>query len=153
MKLSEIFRRPATRESDASLRETIEKRPALKTSTTEKIGEIETLEESVPFEPPRPPLPAGYVYPDATESANLHAELLRELPENHALFGVPLETFAACEGNDDTLFRFRGNPTRYVLVHLTWLGRTEIDADHPGVVFIGTFEEFLQREKFIYNTL
>ena len=99
----------------------------------------------------RAPLPAGYFYPDATESANFHAELLRELPDEHALFGVPLETFAAREGNDDTLFRFRGNPRRFALVHLTWLGRTEIDADHPSLLFAGTFEEFLQREKELYG--
>ena len=95
----------------------------------------------------RPQLPESFIYPDAADAAHLHAELLRELPPDHPLAGVPLETFAACESNDDVLFRFRGNPRRFVLVHLTWLGRTEIDAHHPGVVFDGTFEEFLEREK------
>ena len=98
----------------------------------------------------RPALPTGYFYPDAEECAHLHAELLRELPPTHPLFGVPLETFAAREGTDDTLFRFRGNPRRYVLVHLTGLAQTEID-ENLIVVFDGTFEEFLQREKTFYN--
>ena len=88
----------------------------------------------------RPLLPADYIYPDAEEAARRHAELLRELPSDHPLFGVPLETFAVREGNADTLFRFRGNPRRYILVHLTGLGRTEI-------VFDGTFEQFVAREQ------
>ncbi len=99
------------------------------------------------FVAPRPALPEGYIYPDSEEAARLHTELLRELPADHPLFGVPLETFAAREGNDDTLFRYRGNPRRFVLVHLTGLGRTEINESHPKIVFYGTFEEFVEREK------
>lgn len=99
----------------------------------------------------RPLLPEGYFTPDAREAAHLHAELLRELPADHPLFGVPLETFAASDGTDDTLFRFRGNPQRFVLVHLTWLGRTEIDENHPNILFDGTFAEFLEQEKELYG--
>ena len=85
-------------------------------------------------------LPAGYVYPDAAESARLHAELLRELPSNHPLFGVPLETFAAREGSDDTLFRYRGNPRLFALVRPAKSGQAEI-------VFTGNFEQFVEREQ------
>ena len=35
----------------------------------------------------RPPLPESFIYPDAVEAAHLHAELLRELPPNHAACG------------------------------------------------------------------
>lgn len=51
-------------------------------------------------------LPEGYFYPDAREAAHLHAELLRELPSNHPLFGVPLETFAARDGTTTRFFDF-----------------------------------------------
>ena len=99
----------------------------------------------------RLPLPEGYFYPDAEKAAHLHAELLRELPSDHPLFGVPLETFAVCQRNDDALFRYRGNPRLFVLVHLTWLGRTEIDEHHPEIVFTGTFEQWVEREKTLYG--
>lgn len=90
----------------------------------------------------RPTLPAGFFYPDARDAADLHAELLRELPPNHPLAGVPLETFAACHSNDDVLFRYRGNPRRFVLVHLTGSGRTEINEHFSAIQWSGTFEEF-----------
>lgn len=156
MKLSEIFRKIvvgekalAESETDAAQLEIAREQPDLSEEEIAIDAEVEV--ELPPFQPPRVALPEGYIYLDAAESARLHAELLRELPPVHPLFGVPLETFAAREGNDDTLFRYRGNPTRFVLVHLTWLGRTEIDADHPGILFTGTFAEWVQREKQLYG--
>ena len=95
----------------------------------------------------RPPLPAGYVYPDAEEAARLHAELLRQLPSSHPLFGVPLETFAACERNDDTLFRYRGNPRLFALIHLAGLSEKITDEKPSGVIWSGTFEAWTVREK------
>ena len=89
----------------------------------------------------RPPLPGGFFYPDAQHSADLHAELLRQLPPGHPLAGVPMETFAARQGTDETLFRYRGNPRRFVLVQLTGAGQTETK-DSPAIVWSGTFEEF-----------
>ncbi len=167
MKLSEIFRKTVARENNSTDSKTDEPQRKLSEEKFElihapddgklsgeeiAIGENESGEVEVPpFQPPRPALPEGYVYPDATEAAHFHAELLRELPSNHPLFGVPLQTFAACEGSDDTLFQYRGNSQRFVLVHLTWLGRTEINEDHPGILFTGTFAEFLQREKELYG--
>ncbi len=114
------------------------------------IGENEGV-ETPSFQPPRPALPEGYVYPDAREAAHIHAELLRELIPEHSLFGVPLQLFAAYEDNQDALFQYRGNPKRFVLVHLTWIGKAEINADHPGILFTGTFDEWLQREKEFYG--
>lgn len=100
-----------------------------------------------------PILPEIYYYPDDQEAAHIHAELLRELPSDHPLFGVPLETFVACDANDDTLFRFRGNPGRFVLLHLTWIGRTEIDKDHPSIVLHGTFADFLSYGAEVYRII
>ncbi len=116
-----------------------------------KVGKIRIEPQGSDVVAVRPALPASYFYPDAEEGARLHAELLRELPPGHPLAGVPLETFAASRGTDDTLFRFRGNPRRFVIVHLTNSGRTEIDEHHPSVEFDGTFEEFLERERELYG--
>lgn len=154
MKLSEIFKRTSPREEPSSESRAV----APKEENSAKLPPFKTASERLPaesqtvvFEPPRPALPESFFYPDAKEAAHLHAEFLRELSADHALFGVPLETFAAREGNDDGLFRFRGNPRRYILVHLTHLGKTESDKYHPHVLFDGTFAEFLQREKELYN--
>lgn len=100
-----------------------------------------------------PRLPEWYYYPDAKEAAHLDAELQRELPEGHLLFGVPIEPFAARDGTDDVLFRHRDEPTRFTVIHLTWIGKTEINAEHPTVEFDGTFEGFLAHEAEIYNLI
>lgn len=142
MKLSEIFRKIVTPADETPAREITKARKALKTSVIKKIGEIETLEGGAPFEPSRPPLPAGYVYPDATEAARLHAQLLSALTDAHSLYSVPLETFATREDNSATLFRFRGNPQRYALVNLSETTATGVD--NSGVLFVGAFEEFLK---------
>jgi hypothetical protein len=92
-------------------------------------------------------LPDGWFWPDADEAQGLHAELQRELPPGHLLFGVPVVTFATRRGIDDVLFRHRQEPDRFTVIHLSWLGRTEIDAQHPTVEFDGSFAEFLSEEE------
>ena len=91
----------------------------------------------------RPELPEGYEYPAPEEAAGIHTELQRELPEGHLLFQVPVETFALSTGDDDVLFRHIENSERFTVVHLTWIGKTEINAHHPTVEFDGTFAEFV----------
>jgi len=54
--------------------------------------------------------------------------------------------FATRRGIDDVLFRHRDDPDRFTVVHLSWLGRTEINAQHPTVEFDGSFSEFLADE-------
>ena len=165
MKWSEIFRKAVARDDDSTASNASaprieageEQLPPINAPSDGKLpdeasatGENAPM-EIVPFQPPRVPLPEGYVYPDTKEAAHIHAELLRELIPEHPLFGVPLQLFAASEDNQDALFQYRGNPSRFVLVHLTWIGRAEMNADHPGILFTGTFEEFLQREKELYG--
>ena len=91
-------------------------------------------------------LPKGWFCPDTDETHSLHAELQRELPSGHILYGVPVITFATRRGIDDVLFRHRDEPDRFTVVHLSWLGRTEINARHPTVEFDGSFSEFLAEE-------
>ena len=83
---------------------------------------------------------------------HLHAELLRELPPGHLLAGRTVETFAWRDGTtDDVLFRHTDEPERFTVIHLSWLGRTEINAEHPTVEFDGTFAGFLSEEKRLYG--
>lgn len=98
-------------------------------------------------------LPLGWEYLEVVEAAGRVAELQRELPPGHLLFGIEVETFAARIGDDDTLFRHKRNRDRFTVVHLTWLGREEINAEHPLVAFDGTIAEFLAREQRIIAEL
>ena len=88
-------------------------------------------------------LPRGWYRPDATRAEVFHAELQRELPPGHLLYHVPVETFAHLDCTDDVLFRHHRDRERFTLVHLTRLGRTEIDEHHPAVEFDGSFTDFL----------
>ncbi len=95
----------------------------------------------------RPPLPEGWFYPTAEEAKELLEELHRELTSGHLLDGVSVETFAHRDGaTDDVLFRHVDAAERFTVIHLTWLGRTEIDRHHPTVEFDGTFTGFIDEE-------
>jgi hypothetical protein len=100
----------------------------------------------------RPALPLGWFYPDHETTQNLYAELQRELPPGHLLAGRALETFAWRAGaTDDVLFRHVTEPEGFAVIHLSWLGRTEINALHPSVEFDGTFAGFLAQEEGLYG--
>jgi hypothetical protein len=91
-------------------------------------------------------LPEGWFWPDADESESLHKELQSELPPGHLLYGLQIRVFATRRGIDDVLFRHVDMPDRFTVIHLTWLGRTEIDKFHPTVEFDGSFSEFLEED-------
>ncbi|MEO0558747.1 MAG: hypothetical protein AAF170_11260 [Bacteroidota bacterium] len=91
-------------------------------------------------------LPEGWFYPSTTEAHQLDAELQREIPPGHLLEGVTVKAFAWRDANDDVLFRHQLDPERFTVVHLSWIGDTEIDVDHPTVAFDGTFDGFLAWE-------
>lgn len=100
----------------------------------------------------RPALPLGWYYPDEQTALDLYAELQRELPPGHLLAGRAVETFAWREvATDDVLFRHLVEPERFTVIHLSWLGRTEINALHPTVEFDGTFAGFLAQEERLYG--
>lgn len=100
----------------------------------------------------RPALPLGWFYPDNETAQKLHFELQMELPAGHLLDGQAVETFAWREGaTDDVLFRHMDEPDRFTVIHLSWLGRTEINPLHPTVQFDGTFAGFLAEEKRLYG--
>jgi hypothetical protein len=88
-------------------------------------------------------------YPADEEAAKrLLYELHRELRPDHPLYGIELEACAHRDGaTDDVLFRHSADPGRFTVVHLTWLEHHEIDANHPGIEFDGTFDAFLAYER------
>ena len=91
-------------------------------------------------------LPEGWYCSDEKTAQELYAELMRELPPGHTLFGVPVEVVAHRQGTDDILCRHRANPTRFTVIHLSWIGKQEIDSKHPHVENDGDFASFLQYE-------
>ena len=94
----------------------------------------------------------GWFYPDSAPIAqSLHAELQRELPPGHLLFGRAVETIAFRQDRDDVLFRHLDQPDRFTVIHLTWIRKREINAEHPSVCFDGTFSELITREQKNYE--
>ena len=99
-----------------------------------------------------PALPEGWFYPeDLAIAASLEAELQRELPPGHLIFGVPVAVFAHRHGSDDVLFRHRDQPERFTVIHLTWTRKREINAEHPSVCYDGSFEGFVAEERRVYG--
>lgn len=91
-------------------------------------------------------LPEGWKRPDANVAHRLNEEFERELPVGHLLQGIPVEAFAWTHGsNDDVLFRHLDKPDRFTIVHLSWKGHTEINANYPAVRFDGCFADFLKK--------
>ncbi len=95
----------------------------------------------------RAKLPEGWFLSDPEQSALLHAELCRELPPGHLLYGVPVEVVAHRDGTDDILCRHVEDTDRLTVVHLTWLMREEIGPDHPTVEADGSLEDFYAYER------
>jgi hypothetical protein len=89
----------------------------------------------------------GWRFPDPAVAGSLHVELRRELPPGHLLFGCVVEVVAFREDQDDVLFRHANHPDRFTVVHLTWIRKQEINAQHPTVCFDGSFAEFLASEQ------
>jgi hypothetical protein len=93
----------------------------------------------------------GWHYPDAAIAQSLHAELQRELPRGHLLYGRAVETVAYRQDQDDVLFRHQDEPDRFTVIHLTWIRKREITVEHPSVCFDGTFAEFFAGEERFYG--
>ena len=98
-----------------------------------------------------PALPTGWYYPTEGEARGLHAELQRELPPCHLLFGRSVETFAYRRDQDDVLFRHLDEQNRFTVIHLSWIRKREINAAHPSVCFDGPFETFFAEEEKFYG--
>jgi hypothetical protein len=92
-------------------------------------------------------LPAGWFYSDPEQAVIHHAELCRELPRGHLLYGVPVEVVAHREGTDDILCRHVNDTDRFTVIHLSWLMREEIGPNHPTVEVDGNLDDFYAYER------
>ncbi len=122
--------------------------------TTDRPDGLEALDGATRFEvrarqlAPVTPLPVGWFHADREQARRLLDELHRELPPDHPLDGVRLETFAHRDGaTDDVAFRHLDEPERFTVVHLTWSGRTELDRDHPTIELDGPLELLIAEEQ------
>jgi hypothetical protein len=97
--------------------------------------------------PPLDRLPEGWFVSDPETSADMEQELVRELPPGHLLDGKAVRVVAHRMGTDDILCQHLADPLRFTVIHLTWIGRTEIDHQHPCVEADGSFEDFLAYER------
>jgi hypothetical protein len=86
-------------------------------------------------------LPEGWDALTPTSAARLLAELRRELATDHSLATTALDAVARRGDRDDVLFRCTDEPDRYVVVHMTWSGRTEPDPRWPSIVFDGSLAQ------------
>jgi hypothetical protein len=73
------------------------------------------------------------------------AELKKELSPGHVLHGQALRPLARRDANDDVLFIWDNEPSRFTVVHLTWSGHAE-QKGFPFVEYDGNFEGFLAHE-------
>ena len=93
----------------------------------------------------------GWHFPDGSIAQGLQAELQRELPPGHLLYGRAVEAVAYRQDQDDVLFRHQDELDRFAIIHLTWIRKREINAGHPSVCFDGTFAEFFAGEEKFYG--
>jgi hypothetical protein len=95
----------------------------------------------------------GWYCPDTALAQSLSAELQRELPPDHLLFGRAVEAVAYRQDQDDVLFHHQNEADRFTVIHLTWSRKKEIDADHPSICFDGSFEDFFDTEQKFYESM
>lgn len=79
----------------------------------------------------------------APSSAELVAELRREVAEGHPLFEKEASSLARRADTDDVLFHLPGNIPPLAVVHLTWSGKRENAPEFPATVFYDSLPDFV----------
>jgi hypothetical protein len=99
--------------------------------------------------PDKLPLPPTWqpITPDRAQA--LLSELRAELTTGHVLHGVPMHAVAEAVNTDDVLFRHCNDPVRFTVVHLTYRGRPEPDAQLPAVRVDGSWVEFVAEQRLL----
>lgn len=93
------------------------------------------------------PLPESWQPVAADRAAGLLRELRLEVVEGHLLYQCAVRAVAACNSCDDALFQHLAAPERYTVVHLTYRGGPEINAQHPTVEFDGSWAAFVAEQR------
>ena len=99
------------------------------------------------FKPYHDQLPEGWLVSPQDHAEYLATELARELPDGHLLDRVAVSVVAHRGGTDDILCWHHDDLARFTVIHLSWLGRTEGDCNHPAVECDGSFADFLAYER------
>lgn len=73
-------------------------------------------------------------------------ELIKEVSENHILYGVEVKEIARREDCDDVLFLLLDGSNRYAVVHLTWSGKREDSKNYPKTRLYDNLEEVIINE-------
>jgi hypothetical protein len=82
---------------------------------------------------------------DAELAPSFVAELQREVSPAHLLFGLQVTAIARRIDCDDVLFQITSEPERFAVVHLTWTGRPQFNAEQPSTVLFDTISEFSEK--------
>ncbi len=78
-------------------------------------------------------------------AARLSAELQREIPSTHVLFGIKATAVAHRIDQDDVLFELEGHMPLAV-VHLTWSYLRETDPRWPETTLFESWEHWVREE-------
>ena len=77
------------------------------------------------------------------DGASAPAELEREMPSGHVLYGRKAVCIARRYDCDDVLFRLPDGPAPYAVVHLTY--RRENNPEWPWTVLFSSLEEWVEK--------
>jgi hypothetical protein len=86
-------------------------------------------------------LPDSWIAIPEEDAHKFEAELRREVPRGHILYGRTLRAIARRLDQDDVLFQ-EGGDAAMLVVHLTW--SVETDPKWPWVTEYGTLADFLE---------
>lgn len=88
-------------------------------------------------------LPKGWQYTKPQTASTFHAELEKELAEEHIMFNKQLTIVAHREGTDIVLCQHDDDTRHFTVIHLTWSGKQEADPKYPTVECDGDYDAFL----------
>ena len=75
----------------------------------------------------------------------LVTELQKELALQHVLHGVPVVAVGRRSDSDDVLFATADPLKPIAVVHLTWIGRTEVDPQWPWTTLYDSWPDWIER--------
>jgi len=107
---------------------------------------------------PMPPLPEhwGWYTPTPELAADFERQLAVEIGPGHPLVGRAVKIVGYRRGTDDILCRHESEPSRFTVVHLSWMSTepapfSERVPHHPTVEADGSFDDFLAYEAKYHN--
>lgn len=72
-------------------------------------------------------------------------ELKLELTPGHPLYDVDVTAVGRRCVGDDVLFQLHNHPAEFAVVHLTFIGRPELDSQWPAIVLYSSLDHWIMR--------